>query len=214
MTTESIVSIVLSVITAVTAVAAIVISITQISKSNKQSMFDRRIKIFLTVIGMKSLCEEHSSICEAYINDSKEGPLYAVDSLYLWMTNSSFLEEIQPVISHALETEWRRKYLLKMEELRNMCEETRLIFPDSMGRSLADFILSYEEMLVSIYKYQVAKNSISRECQDAKKPFPRDSELENRCRSVLIESIKNTLKLAEKLATEGALEKIKSQIKL
>lgn len=140
MTTESIISLILSAVTVIAAITALVISVVQIRKSNKQSLFDRRLKAYLTVSWMKSLCNEYENISKQYLEDARNRPIYSIELLFVWMTNSSFLEEIQPLMEHVLEGEWQRKYLLKMEELRNICEEVRLIFPENIGFPLADFI--------------------------------------------------------------------------
>ena len=209
-----IISLVLSIVTAVAAIVAIIISVTQICISNKQSLLDRRLKIYLTVKWMKALCDEHKNIPNDYLSDSRDEPIYTVDLFFIWMTNSSFLEEIQPSIHHILEGEWHRKYLLKIEELRNMCEEARLVFPGRIGFPLADFIYYYEEMLVSMYKYQIAIKEISKESSDNKVPFPKNNTLENGCRKTMVNRIKGTFDLAIRLDNDGVLEKAKNKIKL
>ncbi len=90
------------------------------------------------------------------------------------MVNCTFLENIQGTLSHTLESKFQRKYLLKMEALRNMCEEVRLIFTENIGYPLADFIFYYQEMLVSMYKYEIALNGLEKECQEANMPLLTD----------------------------------------
>ena len=214
MSTEAILSLVFSIITAIVAVIALVISIIQIQKSNKQSLFDRRLKAFLTTKWMKSLCDEHQSISKTYLEDAKKGPLLSIDLLFVWMTNCTALEEIQPVIHHTLEGEFQRKYLLKMEELRNLCEEVQLIFPDDTAHKLADFIFYYEEMLVSIYKYQIAIKGIEKECQDKKAPLPLNDQLENTQRNAVVKYVSGTFELSKRLFEDGTFEKAKKAIKL
>lgn len=121
-------NIIVSIVTAVTAVIAIIISVVEIRKSNKQSLFDRRLNAYLTVKWMKSLCDEHKSLATSYLQDGKTEPMFAIDLMFNMMTNCNYLEEIQGTLSHALESEYQRKYLLKIETLRNLCEEVRLIF--------------------------------------------------------------------------------------
>lgn len=111
---EVIVEIILSTITAFAAVIALLISVTGIKISNKQSLFDRKLKVYLNIKWMKSLCDEHNKPANTYINVSNGGPLYSVDFRFNLMTNCSFLEEVQGLLSHTLESEYQRKFLLKL----------------------------------------------------------------------------------------------------
>lgn len=214
MSKEAILSLVFSIVTAVIAIIAVVISIIQIKKSNKQALFERRLKTYLTVKWMKALCDENESISKTYLDDAKNEPLSEIDLLFVWMTNCSALEEIQSAINHTLEADFQRKYLLKMEELRNLSEEAQLIFPNNIGNELANFIFYYEEMLVSIYKYQIAINKIEKECQYNKKPLPLDNQFENNQRSLVVKYLSRTFELSKKLVDDGTVEKAKKSIKL
>ncbi|MBR2874224.1 MAG: hypothetical protein IKC00_00185 [Clostridia bacterium] len=205
--------IIVSVVTAIAAIVALVISVIQISKSNKQSLFERRLNAYLKIRWLKALCDENNSFNENYLKEAKEGPVLVLDN-FSCMTNNSYLEEIQPVINHVLELEWQRKYLFKIEELRSLCEEVRLIFPENIGYSLADFIFYYEEMLVSMYKYQIALNHLEKESKELNRPLPTDDSLENNCRSVVVRNIEGTFELSERIFKEGTLEKAKKAIKL
>ena len=200
-------SFVLAIVTGAAAVIALIISIVQITTSNKQALFERRLKAFLTIKWMKQLCDENASLKETVLKDKNE-PMFSIDLFFVYMTNSSDLEVLQTVVGHVLESEYQRKYLLKIEELRSLCEEVRLIFPESIGYQLADFVYYYEEMLVAMYKYQVAIKSISKELDN--KPFPKDNSLENRQRKDAIRLIEGTFLLSEKLYNNGTLEKAKS----
>ena len=71
MSTEAILNLVFSIVTASIAVAAVLISVVQIRKSNKQALFDRRLKAYLTVKWMQSLCSEHQSLAKTYIKEAE-----------------------------------------------------------------------------------------------------------------------------------------------
>ena len=214
MSPESILNLVFSIVTASIAIIAVVISVIQIKKSNKQALFERRLKAYLTVKWMKNLCDEHESISNHYLEEAQKEPLLDIDLLFLWMTNCSALEEIQPVINHSLEEDFQRKYLLKIEELKNLCEEVQLIFPNNNGQKLADFIFHYTEMLVSIYKYKVAIKRIKKECKDNNEPFPLDNNLEKKQRSIVVKYLSGTFELSKKLLEDGTFEKAKKSIRL
>ncbi len=204
-------SFVLAIVTGAAAVIALIISIIQITTSNKQALFERRLKAFLTIKWMKQLCDENTSLKETFLKD-KDEPMLSIDLFFVYMTNSSDLEVLQTVVGHVLESEYQRKYLLKIEELRSLCEEVRLIFPESIGYQLADFVYYYEEMLVAMYEYQVAIKSIRKESE--KKPFPVNNSVEVRQRKSMIRFIEGTFLLSERLFKNGILEKAKSSIKL
>ena len=48
-----------SIITAITAIWALVLSFHQIKLSNKQNLFDRRLKVYMLVNGLISLCKDN-----------------------------------------------------------------------------------------------------------------------------------------------------------
>ena len=48
-----------SIVTAITAIGALVLSIRQMRLSNKQNLFDRRLKAYMLANGLISLCEEN-----------------------------------------------------------------------------------------------------------------------------------------------------------
>ena len=75
--------IIVSVVTAFAAIVALVISIIQISKSNKQSLFERRLNAYLKIRWLKSLCDENNSFKENYLKEAKEGPILVLDMLFL-----------------------------------------------------------------------------------------------------------------------------------
>lgn len=205
--------IVLSIITALTAVIALLISIAGIKMSNKQSLFDRRLKVYLNIKWMKLLCDEHNKLANTYIKDSKDGPLLSVDFMFNLMTNCSFLEEVQGFLSHTLESECQRIFLLKIESLKSLCDEARLIFPKSIGYPLSDFIYYYEEMLLAMYKYQIALNAINKEYGKNNK-FPNDHPLENKCRERLVGTLSGTFERSRRLQNDDILQKASKKIKL
>lgn len=211
---SSIISFVLSAITAFTAIAAIVISIVQISKSNKQSLFDRRLKAYLTIKWMKSLCDHNQSALPSVLNEAKNGPIQTLDLVFVWMTNDAFLEEVQPVITNCLDNELQRKFLIKIEDLRNLCEEVRMVFPESVSERLADFIYSYEEMLMAIYRYQICLNHLLDWSEKTKRPLPENDGNEMKMRAIVVKYLTDTFGFSKLLDKESSLLKAKKKIRL
>lgn len=215
MSAESVLTLFFSIITASTAIAAIIISYVQMKNSNKQSLFERRLSAFLKIEWMQSLCNEHSSTAKKFVKESETDLLYGIDFLFILMTNCTFLEEIGPAITNTIDDkELHRKYLFKIEELRNLCEEVRLIFPENIGYELADFVFYYQEMLISIFKYKVAIDSIRQECRANSLPLRTNDALENTQRKEVAKYISGTFDLSKKLTLNGTLDKAKKTIRL
>ena len=85
----------LSLITGLTAVIALVLTLMQIRLSNKQSLFERRLECYLKIDGLMQLYKENQKLLET---ERKDEPLFAVDLEFLWLTNNTYLEEIQGII--------------------------------------------------------------------------------------------------------------------
>jgi len=207
-------NIIVSVITACTAIVAIIISIVQISKSNKQSLFERRLNAYLKIHSLKFLCDQNKISNEQYVKELKKEPDWDIEVLFCNMTNISFLEELQNVIDHTLENDYQKKYLLKMEELKNLCEEVRLIFPEIIGYELADFVYYYTELLINIYKYKALTKNVLEQCEKNSTALPLDQKNENNLRQILVQRLEGTITLSERLFKNGTLDKVKKKIKL
>lgn len=211
---NAIISIILSIITAVTAIIAIVISIVEMRKSNKQSLFERRLNAYLKVLWMKKLCEANKTLKDTYLDEGKNCPILELDFIFCQMTNCADLEEIQGTLQHLNNSELKRKFLLKIELLRNLCEEVKLIFPENIGYPLSDFVFYYEEMLFAMYRYQITLEKLSNDVQDSTKPLPCNNSIENACRWNLIKYLSGTFEISERLWKDGTLRKATKQIKL
>ena len=214
MSIESGINLGLAIVTALAAVLALFFSGFQIHKSNQQALLDRRMNACLKLQSLLSLCEEHRSVAKQLLSDGERGPVFSTDLFFLFMTNNTFLEEIQPAIKHALDSEWQRKYLLKMEEIKCLSQEVDLIFPRKPGGVLAFFLCSYQEMLVSLYKYQVLLNDLSKDSENDKRPFPTDDPFEVRCRKNWENTIKKTFDQCDQIFRTGALEKARRKTRL
>ena len=102
--------IIVSVITAAAAIIALIISVVQISKSNKQALFERRLYAYLTVKWMNLICEQNEKVCSGFIEKIDNFDIPSVGLLFAYMTNTSFLEEIQTVINHTQDFEYYKRY--------------------------------------------------------------------------------------------------------
>ena len=205
---EEIVNIIVPIVSIVPAFIALFISIYQITVSNKHALFDRRIKAYSIITRLSSLCNNNKYI----LNNIDEN--IEVEFPYIVMTNTTFLEDIQDVINHPLENDWQRKYIIKMEQLISLCDEVRLIFPNSIGYPLADFIYYYEEMIVSMYKFQCAIHSVSKQSFISSPRDVYDNKVVISRMKLMNQNIKNTFEISDRLFKEGILRKLANKIKV
>lgn len=163
-----------SCVSAAAAVVALFLSGRQIRLSNKQALFDRRISIWLVTKGLLELYRKS----EHNLATRNEGPQFALDQDYAWLTNNTFLCEVGPVANHPLEAEYQKLLLIKLEELKRLALEAKLVFKGSPSEAISSFLLDYQELLFAIYRYQilivnVKKNadqfnwSLERSCEEA-----------------------------------------------
>ena len=72
-----------SIFTALTAVLALVLSVYQIRLSNKQNLFDRRLKTYMLTSGLISLCKENYM----WISGKRETrPRFDNDYVFIYLT--------------------------------------------------------------------------------------------------------------------------------
>ena len=81
----------LSLSTWIVALVALFISIYQMGLSNKQSLFEKRLKCYNIVSGILRLCEENQRM----INEKRaDDPWLALDLEMTFLANNTFLEEL------------------------------------------------------------------------------------------------------------------------
>jgi hypothetical protein len=145
-------------VTAVVAVIGVYLSGRQIRISNKQHLFDRRLKSWLIVKGLLDLFGECRSVI---LTDEGSSPLIAIDLDFMWLTNDSYLEEITASISAALDSPEHTALLYKLEEMKSLSVEFTLLFAkrlkhnDAPEREISHFILLYQTLLFRMYQYEV-----------------------------------------------------------
>ena len=81
-----------------------------------------------------------------------------------------------------------------------------MIFPENIGYPLADFIYYYEELLFTMYKYQVALNGMNRKYGENNELLNND-KLENTWREKVVRYLSGTFEFSCRLSNEGILEK-------
>lgn len=140
-----------SIVTAIAAIVALGISAVQMWVSNKQLLLDRRLRLWIKARGLMELCANNRSS----LKERKNGPEFVNDLEFQWMTNNSWLYDIGPSVGHVLEQDWQPKLLTKLEELKEMAFEAKLVFRGHPAEVLSVFIENYASLLMSMYRYQI-----------------------------------------------------------
>lgn len=200
-----------SCIAALAAVIALLISLRQGRMSNRQSLFDRRLKIWLTV----------DKLMELYRNNSMQlkqddEPQLAVSLNFMWLTNTTFLQEITPSISHVHDSEYQLKLHLKLDEMKSLSTEAIYVFKGKPKELLADFLDVYRSLLLAMYQYQIALDEM--ESNSKKFGWTLEEAVvgvgEKRYRVALYDAENRLAAAYEQLDNKRVLGKIRRQIRL
>lgn len=123
---------------AVIAILALIYSVHQTRLSNKQSLFDRRLSVWLTTLGLLSLYGENRDRLE-----KGDEPQLALDLIFAWLTNNSFLCDAGQAAFHPLEAEYQRPLLIKLEEMNGLSHEAKYVFKGAAAEAISCFIADY-----------------------------------------------------------------------
>lgn len=145
-------NIVSSVIAMMIAVISLIFSGVQIYLSNKQCLFDRRLKVYMLVQGLMDLCRDY---LDGILTERNNGPEPSVDTMFANLTNNSYLESMANAIEHPLQSLFQQDFLRKREELRKMAMECELIFKGKEAGVYGCFVRTYENTLVAMYRYKI-----------------------------------------------------------
>lgn len=148
-------------ISAIVAIIALFISCYQPRLSNKQSLFNRRLNIWITVDKLMSVYVKNAMNLE-----HDDEPQMAIDLLFVWLTNTTYLQSISASINHVLDTDHQLKLHLKLDEMRSLAMEARFCFKGKSGDAIAEFIEAYQSLLFSMYQYQILLNKISQSAKE------------------------------------------------
>ena len=149
-----------SMITALTAILALWLSVHQTALSNKQHLFDRRLKAYMLINGIAALCKENYM----WLSSKRERePQFANDDNFVWLTNNSYMESQADAIKHPLAQPFHKDFLRKREELRNTAMEVEVIFKGKEALAYGDFLRAYENALGKMYQYQIIIEDAERE---------------------------------------------------
>lgn len=159
-----------TVMTSVAAVVAIGVSVHQIRLSNKQQLFERRLKAYMMANSIISLCKENY----VFLSEKRKAePQFANDLVFVWLTNNTYMEGQAEAIEHPLEQPFHKELLKKREELRNMAMEFDFIFKGNVASLYGNFLRDYENALAVMYQYEI----IIRKMKEENEKYPHTSEV-------------------------------------
>lgn len=158
-------------ISAIVAIIALFISCYQARLSNKQSLFNRRLNIWITVDKLMSVYANNAKNLEH--NDEPE---MAINLLFVLLTNTTYLQSISTSINQVLEADPQLKLHLKLDEIKSLALEARFCFKGKSGDAIADFIEAYQSLLFSMYQYQILLNKMSQSAKEYHWTLEQDSE--------------------------------------
>lgn len=202
-----------SILTALTAVLALGLSVHQIKLSNKQHLFDRRLKAYMLTNGLISLCKENYMWLSAKRENASQ---FANDYVFIWLTNNTYMESQADAIEHPLEQPFHQEFLRKREELRNTAMEIELIFKGEVALTYSDFLRTYEAALAVMYQYQIIIDKIRKEnekhpmiLEELEKMFS-----EKKYRDNLYDALVRLRKAFDAVAQNRIEKQMKKQLKL
>lgn len=196
---------------AVAAIVALFISLRQGRTANRQSLFDRRLSIWITVEKLMELYKVNAELLK-----QEDEPQVDIDFSFAWLTNTTFLQEITPAISHLDDVEHRLKLHLKLDAMRSMAQEATFVFKGRPKAAIAEFIDAYQALLHVMYQYQIAFDVMKSNSKKFHWTLEEAAERvgEKRYRVALYEAEDRLAAAHEELCDKLLLGKVRRQIRL
>ena len=188
------------IITAIVAIIALFQTSHQIRLSNKQHLFDRRLKSYLRAKGLVNLCKDNYIYLQS---KNSEEPFFQNDTVFSLLTNNTYMYQ-------------QVEFLKKCEELKNLSEELKLYFEGKASEQYSSFVFAYENALFRMYQYQILLCKMQE--QNQKSPMTLEKAQNNfdepKYRKNLFASFDDLREKYDILINEKADDKIKRQLKL
>lgn len=202
----------LSVITAVVAVIALFQTSHQTKLSNKQLLFERRLKIYKIVQDFIRLYKDNKNL----LHIEREDALFANSYVFVLLTNDTFMEQQAYAIKHPLEAPYHQNFLRKREELRGIAEKIPLIFMGEEAQIYGKFVACYEQLLFRMYQYQIALENMRKANEDHLMTVKQAANIagEPAMRELLTTAIKEINDTYETISKRHTEDRIKRQISL
>lgn len=203
--------IITSCVSAGVAILALFVSLRQGRMANRQSLFDRRLKIWIITEKLMQLYRINSGLLK-----KGDEPRFAISLCFELLTNTTFLQEISPAISHVLESEHQLRLHLKLDEMKSLSVEATFVFKGQPKTVIAEFIDAYQALLFTIYQYQIILNTMQADSKEFHWSREEAAEKlgEEGYREELYRAEDRLIAAYEKLADKQLIGGIRRQIRL
>ena len=201
-----------SILTLIIASIALLQTHKQIKISNKQNLFNKRVDNFLIIDGLIKLYEENKNLIEI-----KENNVFLeVTTLFMGLTNNTYLKDIGTIIKEVENEEIRQKFLIKLEEMKKLSLEHQLLFNGNNIKYIEKFVIEYQNLLRALYKYQALLDKILKANKKEPKSFEEWQKLyrEDVERKEVFDSYAKIQNLYNDIKNKNVIRDVKSQIKL
>lgn len=206
----------LSIITIIATLIALWQTHKQIKISNKQYLFDKRLSKYLLAKGLLELYKDNESLLD--YTDNPDNEAIIVDYQFINLTNNNYLKDVTYIINELKNNEFKNNFLVKIEELKQLSNEVRFLFPNKSGLLLSNFIMKYQNVLMGLHKYQIVldlmkKDKIPRKNKTSYNELQNEyGELKHRHR--LYDAIDDLKKSYYEVVNKKVINKIEKSIKL
>lgn len=188
----------------------------QIKISNKQYLFDKRLSKYLLAKGLLELYKDNESLLD--YTDDPDTEAIIVDYQFINLTNNNYLKDVTCIINEPKNNEFKNNFLVKIEELKQLSNEVRFLFPNKSGLLLSNFIMKYQNVLMELYKYQIVLDLMKKD-EIPRKNKPTYNELQNeygelKHRHRLYDAIDDLKKSYREVVCKKTVNEIEKSIKL
>ena len=143
-------NIICSIITAITAIIALFQTKRQITLSNKQHLFDVRLKNYLIFKKLIYSYEQNRTLFPSTNND-----IWQYDSVFKEILNNTYLEKTLDIITNPLNYDSKVKFLYKLEDITELSNKLKYIFSGNEALYISTFISQYYNLLFALYQYHI-----------------------------------------------------------
>ncbi len=202
-----------AIITAITAIIALLQTNHQTRLSNKQNLFDRRLRLFMIADGLIALYRNNLVTID---NMERDAPQFANDLQFVWLTNNKYMEQQQSAIYHVLEQPYHKDFISKLDEITSIAMEITFVFSGDEAEYWSKYIICYGKTLYKMYQYQSMINNIHKANRDEPKSLNYYLKIfpEKKQRNELFSALDNLKEAYNKASSEEIRNKIKNQITL
>lgn len=144
---------ILSGVTAAAAIGGIYLTWKQINTSNKQALFDQRIKVMGYARNLFNIYGDNKAdIIDEYLNN--KSPDFTADFKFLLLTNAPELKDISKVIDKPINSSEHTNFLIELDNISRMGSNIKLLFNCKEAGYVSEFAIQYQLVLRELYRYQ------------------------------------------------------------